>query len=279
MRIIEKKEILEKLEPAIISACYELSEDVKAKLREAYDNEKSEKGRSVLSKIIKNYEIASEGIFPICQDTGAAVVFADIGVDCHINGNLNDIIVEAVANAYTKGYMRASMVRDPFDRVNTKNNTPAFIYYDFVDGDRLTINVAPKGFGSENKSRMKMFTPSSDKNEIVDFIVDTAKIAGSSACPPFVLGVGIGGTFDKCAVIAKKALIRPLSKKNSIEFYANLENEIYNKINDLGIGPLGFGGLTTCLSVNIEVLPTHIAGLPIAVNMSCHATRHKLVVI
>lgn len=213
---------------------------------------------------------------PICQDTGMACVFMEIGQDVHIIGGLlEDAINEGVRQGYDEGFLRKSVVKDPLDRVNTNDNTPAIIYYDIVQGDKIKITVSPKGFGSENMSRIKMLKPSDGLKGVKDFIIETVMLAGPNPCPPIVIGVGIGGTFDKAAYLAKKALIRPLDKRNSKEFYSNLEEELLEAINKLGIGPQGFGGKTTALGVNIETYPTHIAGLPVAVNINCHVTRHK----
>lgn len=213
---------------------------------------------------------------PICQDTGMACVFVEIGQEVHIVGGLlQDAINEGVRKGYDEGFLRKSVVKDPIDRVNTKDNTPSVIYYDIVPGDKLKITVAPKGFGSENMSRIKMLKPSDGLQGVKDFIIETVNLAGPNPCPPIVIGVGIGGTFDKAAYLAKKALIRPLNKRNTDKFYSDLEEELLEIINNLGIGPQGFGGKTTALGLNIETYPTHIAGLPVAVNINCHATRHK----
>lgn len=213
---------------------------------------------------------------PICQDTGMACVFVEIGQEVHIVGGLlQDAINEGVRRGYDEGFLRKSVVKDPIHRVNTKDNTPAIIYYDIVSGDKIKITVAPKGFGSENMSRIKMLKPSDGLQGVKDFIIETVKLAGPNPCPPIVVGVGIGGTFDKAAYLAKKALIRPLNKRNDEKFYSDLEEELLETINKLGIGPQGFGGKTTALGLNIETYPTHIAGLPVAVNINCHATRHK----
>ena len=213
---------------------------------------------------------------PICQDTGMACVFLEIGQDVHIIGGLlEDAINEGVRRGYDEGFLRKSVVKDPINRINTKDNTPAIIYYDIVEGDTFHITLAPKGFGSENMSRIKMLKPSDGLQGVKDFIIETIKLAGPNPCPPIVIGVGIGGTFDKAAYLSKKALIRPLNVRNKDEFYSNLEKELLEDINNLGIGPQGFGGKTTAIGLNIETYPTHIAGLPVAVNINCHATRHK----
>ncbi|HEY5575247.1 MAG TPA: fumarate hydratase, partial [Clostridiaceae bacterium] len=213
---------------------------------------------------------------PMCQDTGMACVFIEIGQDVHVaGGSIEDAVNEGVRLGYAEGYLRKSVVGDPLNRVNTGDNTPAVIYYDIVPGDRLNIMVAPKGFGSENMSQIKMLKPADGIEGVKEFILKTVKEAGPNPCPPMVVGVGIGGTFDRAAVLAKKALIRSLSERNEDPFYRDLEEELLQKINDLGIGPQGFGGKTTALAVNIETFPTHIAGLPVAVNINCHVTRHK----
>lgn len=241
----------------------------------------SETAKSVLSDLKANIDAAAELDIPICQDTGMAVIFAEIGQDVHITGDDFETAVNAgVSQGYVEGLLRKSVVRDPFyDRVNTNDNTPAVIHTRIVPGSRIKITVAPKGFGSENMSALKMFTPSATKQDIIDFIVGVVKNAGSNPCPPIVLGVGIGGDFEYCALLAKKALCRNVSSHNLVPFYAELENELLEKINSLDIGPQGFGGKTTALAVNVEAYPTHIAGLPVAVNVGCHVTRHASAVI
>ena len=263
-----------------IESNYYLSKDVKEALQKAKENETWELAENILDKIILNSNIAKNEDMPICQDTGMACVFMEIGQDVHIIGGLlEDAINEGVRQGYDEGFLRKSVVKDPLDRVNTNDNTPAIIYYDIVQGDKIKITVSPKGFGSENMSRIKMLKPSDGLKGVKDFIIETVMLAGPNPCPPIVIGVGIGGTFDKAAYLAKKALIRPLDKRNSKEFYSNLEEELLEAINKLGIGPQGFGGKTTALGVNIETYPTHIAGLPVAVNINCHVTRHKTEVI
>lgn len=238
--------------------------------------ENNETAKSILSDLEANIDAAKELDIPVCQDTGMAVIFAEIGQDVHIvGGSFEDAVNKGVSLGYTDGLLRKSVVRDPFyDRVNTNDNTPAIIHTRIVDGDKIKITAAPKGFGSENMSKLRMFTPSAKREDIVNYIVDVVKTAGSNPCPPVVIGVGIGGDFEYSAVLAKKALCRPVSEKNKIEFYREMESEILEKINALDIGPQGFGGKTTALSVNIETYPTHIAGLPVAVNVGCHVTRH-----
>lgn len=238
--------------------------------------ENDDTASSILSNLKANIDAAKELDIPVCQDTGMAVVFAEIGQDVHIVGDaFEDAVNKGVSQGYTDGLLRKSVVADPFkDRVNTNDNTPAIIHTRIVSGDKIKITVAPKGFGSENMSKLKMFTPSAKREDIVDFVVDVVKIAGSNPCPPVVIGVGIGGDFEYSAIIAKKALCRNVSQRNADSFYADMEQEILEKINALNIGPQGFGGKTTALCVNIETYPTHIAGLPVAVNVGCHVTRH-----
>lgn len=237
--------------------------------------ERSPVGREVLSDLTKNIEAAKEKDIAVCQDTGMAVIFMDVGQDVHlVGGSLTEAVNRGVAKGYTEGYLRCSIVADPLERVNTGDNTPAVLHTRIVDGDRVTIDVCPKGFGSENMSRMKMFTPSAGAEDIENFVVETASVAGSNPCPPMVIGVGIGGDFEYCAYLAKKALCRDISRKNSKKLYADMEERLLEKVNRLGIGPQGFGGTTTALAVAIEQAPTHIAGLPVAVNIGCHVTRH-----
>lgn len=276
MREIHVSEITKVVKELCIESNYYLSKDVKDALQKAKENETWELAENILDKIILNSNIAKNEDMPICQDTGMACVFMEIGQDVHIIGGLlEDAINEGVRQGYDEGFLRKSVVKDPLDRVNTNDNTPAIIYYDIVQGDKIKITVSPKGFGSENMSRIKMLKPSDGLKGVKDFIIETVMLAGPNPCPPIVIGVGIGGTFDKAAYLAKKALIRPLDKRNSKEFYSNLEEELLEAINKLGIGPQGFGGKTTALGVNIETYPTHIAGLPVAVNINCHVTRHK----
>lgn len=275
MREIQVLEIIETVKEMCIESNYYLSDDIKRALKNSYETEEWQIGQNVLEKILENVNISETEQMPICQDTGMACIFIEIGQDVHIiGGSLEDAINEGVRKGYEEGYLRKSVVKDPLDRVNTKDNTPAIIYYDIVKGDRLKITVAPKGFGSENMSKIKMLKPADGLEGVKNFIIDTVKEAGPNPCPPMVVGVGIGGTFDKAAYLAKKALIRPLDIRNSNEFYSNLEEELLKNINKLGIGPQGFGGKTTALGVNIETYPTHIAGLPVAVNINCHVTRH-----
>ena len=276
MREIHISKIIDTVKELCIEANYYLSNDVKRALCNAKDKETWPLAENILDQIILNSDIAKNENMPICQDTGMACIFIDIGQDVHIVGGLlDDAINEGVRRGYEEGFLRKSVVKDPINRINTKDNTPAIIYYNMVAGDKIKITVAPKGFGSENMSRIKMLKPSDGLQGVKDFIIETVKLAGPNPCPPIVIGVGIGGTFDKAAYLAKKALIRPLDKRNEDKFYSDLEEELLANINKLGIGPQGFGGKTTALGLNIETYPTHIAGLPVAVNINCHATRHK----
>lgn len=246
----------------------------------ASEAEPSEAGRGVLCDLVENFTCAALEDMPICQDTGMAVVFAEIGQDVHITGgSFEDAINAGVRRGYTEGRLRMSVVSDPLRRVNTGDNTPAVIHTRLTPGDRIRLELAPKGFGSENMSRVKMFLPSSSPEDVINFITETASLAGSNPCPPMILGVGLGGTLDKAALLAKRALARSMDTRNPDPFYAELEARALDRINRLGIGPQGFGGRTTALAVNIEVFPTHIAGMPCVVNMGCHATRHAETVI
>lgn len=280
MREIHIDRIQDAIETLCIEANYNLSKDVFDALDKAKQEESWTLAGDILDKIITNAEIAKNERMPICQDTGMACVFVEIGQEIHIvGGSLEEAINEGVRRGYDKGYLRKSIVKDPIDRVNTKDNTPAIIHYEIVPGDKLKIAVAPKGFGSENMSQIKMLKPSDGIEGIKEFIIRVVKEAGPNPCPPMIVGVGIGGTFEKAAYLSKKALIRSINSKNQNKFYSDLEDELLMKMNELGIGPQGFGGKTTALGVNIETYPTHIAGLPVAVNISCHATRHKEVIL
>lgn len=280
MREVNVKLIEDNIAKMCIEANHFLDGDLKNCMADHLANEPSKVARHMLESIQENIAIAEEGIFPLCQDTGMACVFLEIGQDVHITGgNLEDAINEGVRRGYGDGYLRKSIVRDPLDRVNTGDNTPAYINYDIVPGENIKITVAPKGFGSENMSRIKMFPPAAGEKGVKDFVVETAKLAGANPCPPIVIGVGIGGTFDKAALMAKKALLKPLDMPNENEFYQHMEDELLERINSLGIGPQGFGGRTTALAVNIITAPTHIAGLPVAVNVNCHVSRHKTVIL
>ncbi|MDO4479109.1 MAG: fumarate hydratase [Lachnospiraceae bacterium] len=280
MRNISVSTITTVIRKLCIEACTELPFDVRKAIDGALETEKNPVAASVLSTIKENYQIAEEKQMPICQDTGMACIFMEIGQDVHFtDGNLTDAVNEGVRQGYTEGYLRKSVVIDPIRRGNTGDNTPAMIYQTIVPGDQVKITIAPKGFGSENMSAIKMLKPAQGLKGVKDFIIETVKKAGPNPCPPIVVGVGIGGTFDKCAMLAKQALLRPVDSSHPDPYYAALENELLEAINDLNIGPQGFGGKTTALGLNIETLPTHIAGLPVAVNINCHVTRHKSEVI
>lgn len=276
MRKVSVTEIENAVEALFIKANYVLPESVCKAVSEARKCESDERAGEILKKLEINAETAKEGVYPICQDTGMAVVFVEIGNEVHIEGGvLPEAVNRGVARAYDKGYLRKSVVAEPFfNRVNTGNNTPAVIYTDIVPGDKIKITAAPKGFGSENMSKTKMFTPSAKREDIIDFAVETVRAASGNPCPPIVLGIALGGTFDYCAVLSKKALCRDISVRNANPDYAALERDILERINETGIGPQGFGGKTTALAVNIEYAPTHIAGLPCAINVGCHVTRH-----
>ena len=276
MKTINVNEIIKTVKELSIEANYYLPNDVKEAIEEAEKNEKWPIANNILNKILENSQIAAAEKMPICQDTGMACVFVDIGQDVHITGgSLEEAINEGVRQGYAEGFLRKSVVKDPIHRVNTNDNTPALIYYNMVPGDKVKITVAPKGFGSENMSRIAMLKPSDGLEGVKNFVLETVRMAGPNPCPPIVIGVGIGGSFDKAAYLAKKALIRPVNENNTDEFYSNLEKELLEEVNKIGIGPQGFGGKTTALALNIETYPTHIAGLPLAVNINCHATRHK----
>lgn len=274
MREIDSSLISEVVARLCIDANYHLPPDMKRQIISSSKEESWETASIILDQIIENFNIADENLQPICQDTGLACVFLSIGQDVNIKGNLEEAVNEGVRKGYSQGYLRKSVVSDPLNRVNTGDNTPAMIYYDICPGDKIKITVAPKGFGSENMSQIKMLKPSDGIEGVKDFVIKVVEDAGPNPCPPIVVGVGIGGTFDKAAYLAKKALMRPVNQRNSEDFYAELEEELLEKINALGIGPQGFGGKTTALAVNIEKFPTHIAGLPVAVNINCHVTRH-----
>lgn len=275
LREINVKDVIKAVRKLCIDANYYINEDIKNRLKDAYDNEPWPIAKDILDKIIQNDEIAAKEDMPMCQDTGMACVFVEIGQEVHIiGGKLEDAVNQGVREGYGDGYLRKSVVKDPLRRVNTGDNTPALIYYNIVSGNKLRILVAPKGFGSENMSQIKMLKPSDGEEGVKNFVLEVVKKAGPNPCPPIVVGVGIGGSFDKSAYLAKKALTRSTDIRNKDPFYEGMEKELLERINSLGIGPSGFGGKTTALAVNIEVLPTHIAGLPVAVNINCHATRH-----
>ena len=275
MRIIKTEEIVKNIKEMCIEANHFLSDDMACAMKNAVQTEKAPLGKQILEQLQDNLKIASEDMIPICQDTGMAVIFMEIGQEVHIEGcSLEDAINEGVRQGYVEGYLRKSVVKDPIYRENTKDNTPAIIHYSVVPGDTVTITVAPKGFGSENMSRVFMLKPSDGIEGVKNAVLTAVKDAGPNACPPMVVGVGIGGTFEKCALMAKKALTRPVGEKSDILYVKELEEELLEKINETGIGPGGLGGSTTALAVNILTYPTHIAGLPVAVNICCHVNRH-----
>lgn len=275
MRNISAEIITNNIKEMCIEANHFLSPDMKRVFEKAADEETSELGKQILGQLKENLEIAGADMIPICQDTGMAVVFMNVGQDVHIEGGaLTDAINEGVRQGYVEGYLRKSVVKDPIERENTKDNTPAVIHYDIVPGDKVDITIAPKGFGSENMSRVFMLKPADGIEGVKDAVLTAVKDAGPNACPPMVVGVGIGGTFEKCALLAKKALTRDLDGERPSGYVRELEDELLEKINALGIGPGGLGGSKTALAVNIETYPTHIAGLPVAVNICCHVNRH-----
>lgn len=275
MRTIQVQQITEQIKEMCIQVNHYLSEDMKEALRNAQASEKSPLGCQILSQLQENLEIAGEDMIPICQDTGMAVVFLKVGQDVHLEGgSIEDAVNEGVRQGYTEGYLRKSVVKDPLIRENTRDNTPAVIHYEIVPGDKVTITVAPKGFGSENMSRVFMLKPADGIEGVKNAVLTAVKDAGPNACPPMVVGVGIGGTFEKCALMAKQALMRPVGSHSDISYVKEMEEELLSRINGLGIGPGGLGGTTTALAVNVNTYPTHIAGLPVAVNICCHVNRH-----
>ena len=280
MREIPVSEITEAVKKLCISANYNLNSDVYSAIENSKDNEQSPIGKNILSQLLENADLAKENCKPICQDTGMAVIFMEVGQEVHFTGgNITDAINEGVRQGYIEGYLRKSVVSDPILRVNTKDNTPAIIHYNIVEGDKVKIDVAPKGFGSENMSKVYMLKPSYGIEGVKNAIIDCIEKAGPNPCPPMVVGVGIGGNFEKCTELAKKALLRPVGSHSDKEYVKELEKELLERANNLGIGPQGLGGNTTVLGINIETFATHIAGLPLAVNISCHVTRHGQVTI
>ena len=276
MREVNVSIITDNIKEMCIEANHFLTDDMKNVFENAVKNEESALGKQVLGQLEKNLKVAGEDMIPICQDTGMAVVFINVGQDVHLTGgDITDAINEGVRRGYVEGYLRKSVVKDPIYRENTKDNTPAVIHFNIVPGDKVDITVAPKGFGSENMSRVFMLKPADGIEGVKEAILTAVKDAGPNACPPMVVGVGIGGTFEKCAYLAKKALTRDLNEESPVEYVRNLEKEMLEKINKLGIGPGGLGGTQTALAINIETYPTHIAGLPIAVNICCHVNRHS----
>ena len=275
IRTVDTKIITENVKELCIEANHYLSKDMDIAMKNAVTTEKSELGRKILNQLQDNLKIADEEMIPICQDTGMAVIFLEVGQDVHFEGEaIEDAINEGVRQGYTEGYLRKSVVKDPLIRENTKDNTPAVIHYSIVPGNKVKITIAPKGFGSENMSRVFMLKPADGIEGVKDAVLTAVKDAGPNACPPMVVGVGIGGTFEKCAILAKKALARPVGEHSDIPYVKDMEEELLGKINRLGIGPGGLGGTTTALAVNINTYPTHIAGLPVAVNICCHVNRH-----
>lgn len=280
MRTLDVKEITEAVAMMAKQTNHFLSEDVKCTIGKQAECEPWPVAKDVLKKIEENIRIAEEGVLPLCQDTGLACIFLEIGQDVHLTGGfIEDAVNEGVRKGYGDGYLRKSVVQDPLRRVNTGDNTPAHIHYEIVPGDKVKITFAPKGFGSENMSQIKMMPPSAGENGVKDFVVKVCEEAGANPCPPIVVGVGIGGTFDKVALMAKEALLIPFDQENEDPYYAAMERELLERINALGIGPQGFGGETTALSVKIKAAPTHIAGMPVAVNINCHVSRHAEVIL
>ncbi|WP_407310061.1 fumarate hydratase [Desulfosporosinus sp. SB140] len=280
MKEIYVEEIISAVEKLCIESNYDLGSDIMTGFQKALQDERSPLGAEVLKRLIENAQVARQERVPMCQDTGMAIIFAELGQDLHVAGGaLTEAINEGVRRGYEKGYLRKSVVSDPFERVNTGDNTPAIIHYDLMPGDSLRLVVAPKGFGSENMGGLKMCKPSEGLEGAMQFVVDTVDRAGGNPCPPIIVGVGIGGSMEKATFLAKKSLLREVGQHNPEERLAKIEEELLNRINRLGIGPQGFGGVTTALAVNLEVYPTHIAGMPVAVNIGCHATRHKEIVL
>ena len=275
MREIDVAVIKDTVKELVIKANKILPDDLCSCIKCGRENESDELPKKIMTELLNNLDAAMELDIPVCQDTGMAVLFVEVGQDVHfVGGDLYEYINKGVSEGYVDGLLRKSIVRDPFDRVNTEDNTPAVIHLKIVPGENVKIQACPKGFGSENMSKIKMFTPSASKEDVINFVLDTVKTAGGNPCPPMVIGVGIGGDFEKCAYLSKKALCREVSKRNENPFYAGMEAELLKRINETDIGPQGFGGKTTALAVNIEQAPTHIAGLPVAVNIGCHVTRH-----
>lgn len=280
MRDVQTEQIASEIARLCVEANRVLPEDLENKISGSVKTETSPTGKAILNDLCANMKAAKELNIPVCQDTGMAVVFAEVGQDVHIVGGLlEDAVNEGVHRGYVDGLLRCSVVRDPLRRGNTGDNTPAVLHTRLVPGDKIRLLVAPKGFGSENMSRIRMFTPAASEEDITDFVAETARLAGGNPCPPMILGVGIGGDFEKCALLAKEALCRPVSQTNGDPYYAELERKMLRRVNSLSVGPQGFGGSTTALAVQIEQYATHIAGLPVAVNVGCHVTRHKSVII
>jgi len=280
MREVLVKDVIASVKKLCIEANYQLGEEEERSLKEGYEKEESPTSKETIKQILDNIQISKQGEFPLCQDTGFAVVFVDMGDQVFVkDGNLFEAINEGVRQGYKEGYLRKSILGDPIERKNTGDNTPAVIHMNVVKGDKLKIIVAPKGGGSENMSEVKMMKPADGVEGVKEFVIDMVKRSGSNPCPPIVVGVGIGGTFEKCAEMAKRALLRPVGSRHPNKFYADLETELLEKINKLGIGPQGFGGRVTALDVHVETFPCHIASFPASVNIQCHAARHKEVII
>lgn len=279
MREIKVKDLSLKIEEMLLDACENIPNNILDALRKAVNDEESPLGKEVITKIIENDELAKNKHLPICQDTGVVVCFLEVGYDVHFDGDVYEAINEGVANAYTKGYLRKSVVKHPLDRVNTKNNTPAIVHVELVPGDKVTIDVAPKGGGSENMSLVKMLIPSDGLEGIKKLVLDTVFNGGGKPCPPIIVGLGIGGNLEKSALLAKESLFREIDDVNEDPILAKLEVELKEEINKLGVGPMGFGGTQTCLAVKINAYPCHIASLPIAINIQCHAARHKSITL
>lgn len=277
MREIKVSEITKLVEMKLIEACEDIPCDVLKRLEEAFNEEESELGKEVIKRIIDNDKFASSNHLPLCQDTGIVVCFAEIGYDCHFDGDLYDAINKGIENAYVNGYLRKSVVKHPLDRVNTKTNAPGIIHVKLVPGDKVKLVLAPKGGGSENMSLVKMLIPADGVEGIKKLVLDAVFNGGGKPCPPIIVGVGIGGNFEKCALLAKEALMREIDDKNNDPILGNLEKELYTEINKLGVGPMGMGGRMTCLAVKINAYPCHIASLPVAINIQCHASRHKVI--
>lgn len=280
MRNLDVKILTDTIEKLFIEANYFLPDDIKSKLTDSYQRENNETGKKILEIIKENWEISENMVYPLCQDTGMAIIFIEVGQEVFfINGDFREAIEKGVELAYKNGYLRKSVVKDPFNRENTLTNLPAIIWTEIVKGDKVKITCLPKGFGSENQSNIKMMNPNATKEDVINFIVDDVISSGSKGCPPCVIGVGIGGTFDYAAYLSKKALLIPIDESNQNPFYADMEKEIMDKINQSNIGPLGVGGRTTCIGVKILTYPTHIAGLPVAYNYCCHSCRHKSIIL
>lgn len=279
MREVKVSEITDKVEEMFIDACRNIPCNILSALKEAKEKEESPLGKEVIERIIQNDELAKEKQLPICQDTGVAVVFLEVGYDVHFDGDIYEAVNEGVRRAYINGYLRKSVVKHPLDRVNTKDNTPAIVHVSFVKGDKVKIDVAPKGGGSENMSKVEMLIPADGKEGIKKLVLDTVKSSGGKPCPPIIVGLGIGGDLEKCALLAKKALLRDIDDENEDPILNELEKELVKEINEIGIGAMGFGGTVTCLSVKALAYPCHIASLPVAINIQCHAARHKSCII